>query len=218
MTAQIEKGCMARCFVFWNAGTSFLLSGGSVEDLLTKNEIIENHVAQMEVKIRHVSVELKHQYIPVPLAYTRDTCDLDLQDMNKVKKDTGSHPVAGQSFTKFLDYNSRVMNLVKDNFPTSETYLEDPNLLLAVKLVKTNTLVYGEPHKTAKYQFRTGDDPSDSRLMTEHIRQGYFVNLCKWVTETFEKETKDEMTRKGVPQVSVGLPLIKRYTRNTRID
>ena len=189
-----------------------------MEDLLAKNEVIESHVTQMEVKIRHVSVDLKHQYIPVPLAYTRDTCDLDLQDMNKVKKETGSLPVAGQSFTKFLDYNSRVMNLVKDNFPTSETYLEDPNLLLAVKLVKTNTLVYGEPHETAKYQFRTGDNPSDSRLMTEHIRQGYFVNLIKWVTETIEKETKDEMTRKGVPQVSVGLPLIKRYTRNTRID
>jgi len=189
-----------------------------VKDLLAKNEIIENHVAQMDVKIRHVSVDLKHQFIPVPLAYTRDTCDLEIQDMNKVLKETGSLPVAGQSFPKFLDYTSRVMNLVKDKFPTSETYVVDPNLLLAIKLVKTSTLVYGEPHDTAKYQFRKGDNPSNTRLMTEHIRQGYFVNLCRWVTETFEKETKDEMTRKGVPQVSVGLPLIKQYTRNTKID
>ena len=138
--------------------------------------------------------------------------------MNKVLKETGSLPVAGQSFPKFLDYNSQVMNLVKDKFPTSEIQVVDPNLLLAVKLVETTTLVYGEPHTTAKYQFRTGDNPRDPRLMTESTRQGYFVNLCKWVMETFEKETKDEMTRKGVPPVSVGLPLIKQYTRNTKID
>jgi hypothetical protein len=54
--------------------------------------------------------------------------------------------------------------------------------------------------------------------MTENIRQGYFVNLIRWDTETFEPETKDEMTRKGVLKVSASLPLIKRYTRNTRID
>ena len=81
LTALIEKGCMAQCFIFWKAGTSFLLSGGSVEDLLEKNAIIESHVSKMEVKIRHTSVDLRHQYIPVPLVYTRDTCDLDLQDM-----------------------------------------------------------------------------------------------------------------------------------------
>jgi hypothetical protein len=79
-------------------------------------------------------------------------------------------------------------------------------------------MVYGEPLTTVKYQFRTGDNPEDPRLMTESTRQGYFVNLCKWVLETFEKETKDEMTRKEVPSVSPNLSLIKQYTRNTKID
>ena len=188
-----------------------------MEDLLEKNAIIENHVSKMEVKIRHTSVDLRHQFIPVPLVYTRDTCDLDFQEMDKVERATRSLPVAGQSFTNFLDYNSRVRDLVKDAFPNSETYLDDPNLLLAVELVKTRTSVYGEPHDTAKYQFRKGDNPSNTRLMTESTRQGYFVNLIRWVTDTFEQETRDEMIRKEVPQVSTGLSLIKRYTRNTRI-
>ena len=208
---------MAQCFIFWNAGTSFLLSGGSVEDLLEKNAIIENHVSNMEVRIRHTSVDLKHQFIPVPLVYTRDTCDLDFQEMDKVERATGSLPVAGQSFTNFLDYNSRVRDLVRDAFPNSETYLDDPSLLLAVELVKTSTLVYGEPHNTAKYQFRKGDNPSNTRLMTESTRQGFFMNLIRWVTETFEEETKDEMIRKEVSQVSASLLLIKRYTTNTKI-
>ena len=104
LTALIEKGCKAQCFVFWNAGTSFLLSGGLVKDLLAKNEVIESHVTQMEVKIRHVSVDLKHQFILVPLVFTRDTCDLEIQVMDKVLNDTGSLPVIGQAFPKFLDY------------------------------------------------------------------------------------------------------------------
>jgi hypothetical protein len=153
-------------------------------------------------------VDLKHQFIPVPLVYTRDTCDLDFQEMNRVERGTGDLHV---------DYNSRVRDLVRDTFPNSETYLDDPNLLLAVELVKTSTSVYGEPHDTAKYQFRKGDNPGNTRLMTESTRQGYFVNLIRWVKETFEQETKDEMFRKEVPQVSASLLLIKRYTRNTRI-
>ena len=125
--------------------------------------------------------------------------------------------MASQSFNNFRDYNSRVSDLVRDAFPNSGTYLDDPNLLLAVELVKTSTLVFGEHHDTAKYQFRKGDNPDNARLMTESTRQGYFVKLISWVTETYEQETKDEMIRKEFPQVSASLSLIKRYTRNTRI-
>ena len=183
LTALIEKGCMARCFVFWNAGTTFLLSGGSVNDLLAKNKVIEDYVAEMDVQIRHVSVNLKHEFILVPLVFTRDTCDLEIQAMDKVLNDTGSLPVLGQAFPKFLDYNAQVMNLVKDKFPTSETQVVDPNLLLAVKPVQSTTMVYGEPFTTVKYQFRTGDNPDNPRLMDESTRQGYFVSLCKWVLD-----------------------------------
>ena len=116
----------------------------------------------MEVKIRHTSVDLRHQFIPVSLVYTRDTCDLDFQEMNRVERGTGDLPVAGQSFNNFLDYNSCVRDLVRDAFPNSETYLDDPNLLLAVELVKTSTSVYGEPHDKAKYQFRKGDNPGNT--------------------------------------------------------
>ena len=62
-----------------------------------------------------------------------------------------------------------------------------------------------------------GDNPDNPRLMAESTRQGYFVNLCKWVLDNFEKETKDEMTRKQVPSVSPNLSMIKQYTKDTRI-
>jgi hypothetical protein len=66
LTALKEKECMCRCFIFWNVGTSFLLSGGSVEDLLEKNTLIENYVSSMEVKIRHTRVDLKQKFVYVP--------------------------------------------------------------------------------------------------------------------------------------------------------
>ena len=217
MTALIERECMCRCFIFWNVGTSFLLSGGSVDDLLAKNALIESHVTNMKVKIRHTDVDLRHQFVYVPLVYTRDTMDLDFQEMNREERATGNLPVSGYSFNNLLVYNSRVSDLVMQSFPNSVGYLDDPNLLLAVEFVKTSIQVFGETYDSVKYQFRKGNHPGNTRLMTDSTRQGYFVNLVRWVRDTFEEETKDEMARKGVPHVSVNLRLVKRYTRNTQI-
>jgi ferritin-like metal-binding protein YciE len=43
------------------------------------------------------------------------------------------------------------------------------------------------------------------------------VSLISWVKDTFEQETKDEMALKKVPQLSVSLKLVKRYTRHSQI-
>ena len=217
LTTLIERECMCRCFIFWNVGTSFLLLGGSVEDLLVKNALIENHVTNMRVKIRHTDVDLRHQFVYVPLVYTRDTMDLDFQEMNREERATGNLPVSGYSFNNLLVYNSRVSDLVMQSFPNSVGYLDDPSLLLAVEFVKTSIQVFGETYDSVKYQFRKGNHPGNTRLMTDSTRQGYFVNLVRWVRDTFEEETKDEMARKGVPHVSANLRLVKRYTRNTQI-
>ena len=217
LTALIERECMCRCFIFWNVGTSFLLLGGSVEDLLAKNALIENHVTNMRVKIRHTDVDLRHQFIYVTLVYTRDTMDLDFQEMNREERATGNLPVSGHSFNKLLVYNSHVSDLVEQTFPNSVGCLDDPNLLLAVESVKTSTQVFGQKYDSVKYQFRKGNHPGNARLMTDSTRQGYFVNLVRWVKDTFAKETKDEMARKGVPHVSANNKLVKRYTRNTQI-
>ena len=53
--------------------------------------------------------------------------------------------------------------------------------------------------------------------MNDGAKQEYFVSLIRWVKDTFEQETKDEMARKKVPQISASLKLVKRYTRNTQI-
>ena len=217
LTALIDRECMCRCFIFWNVGTSFLLLGGSVEDLLAKNSIIEKHVAKMECKIRHTGVGVKHQFIYVPLVYTRDTMDLEFQVMEKEEQYTGNLPVFGHSFNNIMAYNSRVRNLVKETISNSERYLGDPNLQLAMEYVHSSTLVFGETYDTARYQFRNGNHPTNHRLMNDGAKQGYFVNLVRWVKDTFEQETKDKMTRKKVPQISASLKLVKRYTRNTQI-
>ena len=145
-----------------------------MDDLLAKNTLIKSHVSNMEVKIRHTKVDLRHKFVYMPLVFTRDTLDLDFQEMNREEQDTGNLPVAGHSFGDFLDYNSRVSDLVRDAFPNSGPYLDDPNLLLAVELVKTSTQVFGETHDTVRYQFRKGNHPGNTRLMTDNIRQGYF--------------------------------------------
>ena len=50
---------------------------------------------------------------------------------------TGVTPVIGQSFSKFLDYNSTVMFEVKRAYPGSYKELGDPNEILAVKVYKS---------------------------------------------------------------------------------
>jgi hypothetical protein len=92
LTTLIERECMCRCFIFWNVGTSFLLSGGSVEDLLAKNALIESHVINLDVKIRNTDVDLRHQFVYVPLVYSRETMDLDFQEMDRGGRSGGTSP------------------------------------------------------------------------------------------------------------------------------
>ena len=89
LTALIEKECMCQCFIFWNVGTSFLLSGGSVEDVLAKNASIESHVTNLDVKIRNTDVDLRHQFVYMPLVYSRETMDLDVQEMDREGRSGG---------------------------------------------------------------------------------------------------------------------------------
>ena len=72
-------------------------------------------------------------------------------------------------------------------------------------------------YNTTRYRFRTGNNPHNARLMNDGAKQEYFVSLIRWVKDTFEQETKDEMAIKRVPQISVNLKLVKRYTRNSQI-
>jgi len=217
LTALIERESMCRCFVFWNVGTSFLLSGGSVAELLAKNLIIENHVAKMECKIRHTVVDVGHKFIYVPLVYTRDTMDLEFHVMEKEEQDTGNLPVFGHSFNNIMAYNSRVRNLTKQSYPTSEGSLGDPNTLLAVEYLPSSTKVYGVTYNTSRYTFRNGNHLHNHKLMNDGAKKEYFVNLVRWVKDTYEQETKDEMILKKVPQLSVNLKLIKHYTRHSQI-
>ena len=87
--------------------------------------------------------------------------------------------MAGLCFNNFLLYKARVNDLVTQSFPNSVGYLDDPNLLLVVELVKTSTQVFGETYDSVRYQFRKRNHPGNDRLMTDSTRQGYFVNLVR---------------------------------------
>ena len=66
----------------------------------------------MGVCIRSTSVDLKHRFIPVQLVYNKMTLKKELMGSN-THKEGGNTPVIGQSFTKFLDCNSLVLDDVK---------------------------------------------------------------------------------------------------------
>ena len=59
----------------------------------------------MVVSIRSTTVNLKHKYIPVQLVYNKMTPNKEFLGPN-THKEGGNTPVLGQSFPKFLDYNS----------------------------------------------------------------------------------------------------------------
>ena len=67
LAALISRECNCQCFVFWNVGTSFLLSGGSVEELYDINKSMESVVTGLKVKIRNTDVDLGHKCMLVPL-------------------------------------------------------------------------------------------------------------------------------------------------------
>ena len=123
----------------------------------------------------------------------------------------------GHSFNNIMAYNSRVRKLVQQSFPTSEGSLGDPNLQLAVECVPSSTKVFDVTYHTSRFSFRNGNNPQNHKLMNDGAKQEYFVNLICWVKDTFEQETKDEMTRKRVPQLSVNLKMVKPYSRLSQI-
>ena len=67
LAALIDRECMCPCFIFWNVGTSFLISGVPVEELLAKNKSMESFVTSLDVQIRNTDVDLRHKFVHVPL-------------------------------------------------------------------------------------------------------------------------------------------------------
>ena len=97
LTAMIARKCNCQCFVFWNVGTSFLLSGGSAAELFSINKVTEVVVTHMEVQIKNTIVKLKHNFMLVPLVYNKETCDWDFFELEKDRA-VGNISVVGQSF------------------------------------------------------------------------------------------------------------------------
>ena len=56
-----------------------------------------------------------------------------------------------------------------------------------------------------------GNHPRNDKLMNDKARQDCFVWLIRWVKDTFEKETREEMA------ISVNLRRAKHYNSNTTI-
>ena len=123
----------------------------------------------------------------------------------------GNTPVVGQSFSKFMDYNNKVLADVKKSYPSSYKQLGDPNKIVVVKTLKSTCTAFGKEYNTVKYQFRDGNHPKDEKLMNDKDRQDYFVSLVKWVKIYYEEATLRQMTIKRVPAKKIGGRLVPRY-------
>ena len=193
---NVEGNC--RCFVFWNVGTSFLLSGGLVTDLFNINKHVRSGVENVGVQIRSRTVDMRHKFVLVPLVYNKFTCDRDFKDQD-MARDRGFNPVLGQSFSKFMAYNKLVMEDAKSAYSNSFKELGDPNKILTVKTQTSTCTVYDKDHITVKHSLKEGNNPKDSRQMNDRERQSYFVLLVKWVKKNYEEETLADIMAKGDP-------------------
>ena len=167
-------------------------------------------VDKMVVQIRNTPVSLKHNFVLVPLAYNKETCDRDYLELEMDRKAINI-PVVGQTFSKFMDYNDKVTNDVKKSYPKSHKQLMDLNKLLAVKTLRSVCTAYGKEYDTVKYRLRDGNNPHDKTMMNDKERQDYFVSLINWVKLNYEDETRKEMILKGVPAKKISLRLTPYY-------
>ena len=110
-------------------------------ELYNINKVVEDVVVNLGVQIRSTSVDLSHKFVLVPLVYNRDTCDRDFIELEADRAE-GNTPVVGQSFSKFMDYNSNVLADVKKSYPSSYKQLGDPNEMLAVKTLKSTCIAF----------------------------------------------------------------------------
>ena len=178
--------CNYRCFAFCNVGTSFLLSGGSVTDLYNLNKHVGSVVETVGVHIRSRPVDLRHKFVLVPLVYNKLTCDRDFGDQEMASAN-GFNPVLGQSLSKFKEYNKLALEDEKNAYPNSFEELGDPNELLAVKTRTSTCTLYDREYITVKHSLRDGNNPRDSKQMSDRDRQSYFISLVKWVKNNYEK-------------------------------
>ena len=199
--AFADRECNCQCFIFWNVGTSFLLSGGSVAELFEINKLTESVVTDLDVKIRNTDVKLDHN---------KETCNRDFLELEKDRAIENT-PVVGHSFSKFMEYNKLVGKDVKKSCPRSWEQILDLNSLLAVKTLKSVDKVYGKEYHTVKYHFLEDNNPRNDRMMHNKNRQDYFVSLIKWVKDNYEEETRREMILKHVPGKKIALRLTQYY-------
>ena len=157
LSSLIARECNCRCFVFWNIGTSFLLSGGSVAELHNINKVVKDVVVNLGVQIRSTSMDLSHKFVLMPLVYNRDNCDRDFIELEADRVE-GKTPVVGQSSSKFMDYNDTVLTDMKKSYPSSYKQLSDPNELLAVKTLKSTRTAFGKEYSTVRYSLRDGNN------------------------------------------------------------
>ena len=183
---------------------------GLVAQFFNINKVVEDVEVNLGVQIRNTSVNLSHKFVLVPLVYNKETCDQDFIELQTDRAE-GNTPVVGQSFSKLMDYNDKVMIDVKNTYPNSYKQLLDLNKLLAVKTLKSTCTAFGKEYNTVKYRLHDGNNPNDKTMMNEKERQDYFVSLINWVKLNYDDETRKEMILKGVPAKKTSLRVTPYY-------
>ena len=89
----------------------------------------------------------------MPLVYNKATAEQNFLE-TELARANEIHPVIGQSFSKFIDYNNLVMSDGRKTSLASNKELGDLKELLAVKTCTSTCTLYGKVHSTVRYSLR----------------------------------------------------------------
>ena len=88
----------------------------TVKVSLSGHEKVETYVTNMGVNDKSTPVDLKHNFVLLPLVYNKVTLSRDLMEMD-APMTNGTTPIIGQFFSKFIDYNKLALSDVKKTYP-----------------------------------------------------------------------------------------------------
>ena len=211
LNALITREANCQCFVFWNVGTSYLLTGGLVDGLLEISKMTKEYVEALPVHIMSTPVGLRHKFVFVPLLYNKEACDRDWAEMDVIRE-AGKTPCVGQPLTKFLHYNDSIKVLNSKTYPKTFNQLLDPNLELPLKIHTSTSIIYGKTILTVKYNFRDGNNPKGKTMMNDKNRMDNLVSLILWVKNNHAAKTYREMARKKVPAKKISVKLVPHWS------
>ena len=119
-------------------------------DLLKTNRKFREFIRGKAVYIHGSSVNLMHEFVYMPLVYSKRT---EMSMQSEKGKNRADDPVANHFCSRFQEYNLLVLKENKQNYVTQSAHLPAPCRMLAVKKVSLSWRIFGEDYSCTKDVF-----------------------------------------------------------------